>query len=140
MCCLCFCPTRYVSFLWIRHYFGEGLLLLTSPRHSWPEGSEGSYLACCTYYNIGRLFVMCLFRGSVTIKSFAERLIVKLSIPVFDALGLSRLKFKHSASRMWNRCCCHETQMKKKYTVQGFEKTLVVIMTHISNVSILIKY
>ena len=38
---------------------GEGLQILTCTRHSWPLSSEGS-LACHTYCDTGRLFIMVI--------------------------------------------------------------------------------
>ena len=131
-----FQPTSEFSFIWIRHYY---------------QGRAATFDLCLARMATEQcgflfqrvtttMFVICYFRVAVTLTSVAERLAVELSLTAFQDFSLSRLKFKHQASRMWNRCSYDETHMKKEYTVRCFEKTLVVIITYISAVSIMITY
>ena len=54
---------------------GERLQIFTYARHLWPLSSEGS-LACHTYCDTS------VYNGPVTLTPIAERLAVKLSLPV----------------------------------------------------------
>ena len=47
-----FVPLENFLLIWIRHYDGEGLQILTFVRHIWPLSSEGS-LACHPYIDKG---------------------------------------------------------------------------------------
>ena len=59
----------------------EGLRILTYSRHSWPLISDSS-LACHAYCDAGHPLNNGHLRGPVTLTPVAERLAVKLSLPV----------------------------------------------------------
>ena len=65
---------------------GEGSQILTSTRHAWSLSSEGS-LARYTYHDTGQPFIMV-----VTFTPIAERLAVKLSLPILTSSVAAAIK------------------------------------------------
>ena len=84
----------------IFHLFGditiasEGLQILTYARHLWPFFSVPHILWHGQFVFNGHL------PGPVTLTHNAEYLVVELSLPVYNKLGMSRLRFLHKTFRL----------------------------------------
>ena len=74
---------------------GEGLLILTYPRHSWSLSSE-SFLACHTCCDTGHPFIMVISETHTYCRAF----ISGTATTWFYDLGLSRLGFEHPTFRL----------------------------------------
>ena len=77
-----FISIQNFSLTWRRHYYHEGLKILTYAQHSWPLSSEGS-LACHIYCDTQASIYNDHVYGPVTLAPIADYLAVELSLPVF---------------------------------------------------------
>ena len=96
VCLACFAPLENFSLIKRRQHYREGLHILSYARHSWPLNSGGS-LACHTYCDTGRPFIMVISNDSW--HSHLLPSVMHLSCNCL--LGLIRLGFEHLTFRMW---------------------------------------
>ena len=62
-------------------------------------GTYGHSLVCHTFCDMGDSFLMVISQDP-TLTHNAEYLVVELSLPVYNKLGMSRLRFLHKTFRL----------------------------------------